>query len=108
MTVSSKLNIIVVGGGYGASTARLLSAQLDAEKYNLILINPLPYRIHLIATARLAVTDEGDFEHSAMLPYDRLFHNGNGTFKQGKVCILCKQLESENIDVWIISQGDCY
>lgn len=65
--------------------ARNLSQTLDASKYNLILINERQSRIHLIATLRMVVTSEGNIENRAILPYDRIFHNNNGTFKHGTV-----------------------
>ncbi|KAK0481558.1 hypothetical protein IW261DRAFT_1471290 [Armillaria novae-zelandiae] len=80
-----KLNVVVVGGGYGASAARRLSAKLDASKYNLILINSRPYRFHLPAFIRLVVSDIDNLEKTAMAGYDKLFHNNNGTFIQASV-----------------------
>lgn len=84
-------NIVIVGGGGGGSqVARALSAKLDSSKYNLILINPRPYYILLPATARLAVSEIDHLEDRAFVPYDRVFHNGNGTFLQGKVTSIKK------------------
>ncbi|KAK0466346.1 uncharacterized protein EV420DRAFT_1511174 [Desarmillaria tabescens] len=80
-----KLNVVVVGGGYGATAARQLSAKLDASKYNLILINSRPYRFHLPAFIRLVVSDVDNLEKTAMAGYEKLFHNNNGTFIQASV-----------------------
>ena len=82
---NGKKNVVVVGGGYGANVARSISATLDVSKFNLILINPLPYRIHLVATARLVVSDQDKLEDAAFMSYDKLFHNGKGTFIQALV-----------------------
>ncbi len=82
---NGKPNIVVVGGGYGAVAARHISAKLDAASHNLILVNPRPYRIHLIATARMVVSDRDDLEKVAFAPYDKLFYNGKGTFVQAVV-----------------------
>lgn len=84
------LNVVVVGGGYGAIAARTLATKLDAQKYNLILLSARPYAIHMPATARLSVSTEGDLEHNALLPYDRLFPKGKGTFKHGKAVAIEK------------------
>ncbi|KAG6909524.1 hypothetical protein DXG01_017081 [Tephrocybe rancida] len=82
----SKQNIVIVGGGSaGVSAAKALSKTLDHSKYQLILINPLPYRIWLIATLRLAVTQDEALKKDVFLPYDKIFLNGNGKFVEGKV-----------------------
>ena len=79
-------NIVVVGGGFaGVTVARTLSTKLDASQYNLILITPRPYNIHMLAGARINVDSAGKFEEQAFLPYDKLFVNGNGTKKNGLV-----------------------
>jgi apoptosis-inducing factor 2 len=82
----SKQNIVIVGGGAaGVNTAKILSRSLDSSKYNLILINPLPYRIWLIGTLRLSVSPEEELQKNVMLPYDKIFANGNGKLVQGVV-----------------------
>jgi NADH dehydrogenase FAD-containing subunit len=82
----SKQNIVIVGGGSaGVNAARTLSRSLDKSKYNLILINPLPYRIWLVATLRICVSPHDELQKDVMLPYDKLFANGNGKFVEGVV-----------------------
>ncbi|KAG6844176.1 hypothetical protein H0H87_009146 [Tephrocybe sp. NHM501043] len=111
-----KQNIIIVGGGSaGVNAAKALSKTLDPSKYQLILINPLPYRIWLIATLRLAVTQDEALKSDIFLPYDKIFVNGNGKFVQGKVASFeaskeggSVTLESgEKIDyhILVLSQG---
>lgn len=81
-----KKNIVIVGGGgAGVNAARALSRTLDSSKYELILINPLPYRIWLIATLRITVSPQDDLQKSIMADYDKVFINGNGKFVQGTV-----------------------
>ncbi|KAF4605649.1 hypothetical protein EYR40_004437 [Pleurotus pulmonarius] len=81
-----RANIVVVGGGgAGSIAAHALSSALDAAKYSLILINPLPYRICLPATARVAVSNVDNLQQEAFILFDKLFYNNNGTFLQGKV-----------------------
>ncbi|KAF9461151.1 FAD/NAD(P)-binding domain-containing protein [Collybia nuda] len=81
-----KKNIVIVGGGgAGANAARALSRTLDSSKYQLILINPLPYRIWLIATLRLSVSTQDDLQKSIMIGYDKVFVDGKGKFVQGTV-----------------------
>ncbi|KAL1950022.1 hypothetical protein VTO73DRAFT_5144 [Trametes versicolor] len=82
----SKKNVVIVGGGsVGTAVARELSAKLDASKYSITLINDRPYFVFLVAGARLTVTAADKLEDTALIPYDKLFHNGNGTVKIGKV-----------------------
>ncbi|KIY68526.1 FAD/NAD(P)-binding domain-containing protein [Cylindrobasidium torrendii FP15055 ss-10] len=83
----AKLNVVVVGGGVGgAPVARALSSTLDASRFNLILVNPLPYALYIIAGARLVVSDiDSKLDETTKVPYDRLFIGGKGTFKQGSV-----------------------
>ncbi|KAF9026132.1 hypothetical protein BDZ89DRAFT_1134995 [Hymenopellis radicata] len=78
----AKRNIVVVGGNFGAHVARSLSRSLDRTLYNLILINARPYRLHLIAAARMVVSDLDnlDTEDTGFARYDKLFYNNNGTF----------------------------
>ena len=87
----SKLNVVVVGGGYGAIVARNISASLDTSSFNLILVNPRPYRIHLVATARMLVSDRDKLEDKALIPLDNIFHNGKGTLVQASVTSVEKE-----------------
>jgi NADH dehydrogenase FAD-containing subunit len=81
-----KQNIVIVGGGSaGVGAARVLSRALDPSKYSLILINPLPYRVWLVATLRVVVSPNEQLEKDAMIPYDKIFANGNGKFVEGVV-----------------------
>ena len=82
--MTSRVNIVIVGGGTGAQLARELSRKLDATKVSLTLIDARPYRVHLIAMARIIVTDEGHVENDAFGSYDNLFFDGNGQFVQGR------------------------
>lgn len=88
---AGRKNIVVVGGGAGGATAaRSISAKLDASKFKLIVINPRPYSILYPATARLVVSDAEPLEDKVFVPFDKLFHNGKGTFLQGKVTAIEK------------------
>ncbi|TDL28126.1 FAD/NAD(P)-binding domain-containing protein [Rickenella mellea] len=87
----SKANIVILGaGGAGANLARTLSEKLDASKYNLVLINDRDKYVHLPATLRMVVTDEGKLEDLALIPYTSLFLNGNGKLKIGKAASIEK------------------
>ena len=83
--------VVIVGGGVtGSLLARQLSSKLNQKDHDLVLIEARPYAIWLIAGARL-VTEEGchpGLEERAFVPYDRLFHKGNGSVKRGKVVSL--------------------
>ena len=92
--MSKRQNVVVVGGGgAGAYTAKNLSASLDPAKYNLILITPRPYFLHLVASIRMVVTAEGKLEDRSVIPLDRIFTNGNGTMQIGTVVSISDQGE---------------
>lgn len=92
--MSKRKNVVVVGGG-GAGTlvARNLSATLDPSKHKLILINARPYFAHLVAAIRMVVTAEGKLEDEALIPFDKVFTNGNGELVVGKVASITDQGE---------------
>ena len=95
-----KQKVVIVGGGVtGSLLARELSSKLDQAEYEILLIEARPYAIWLIAGARL-VTEEGHhpgLEEKAFVPYDKLFHNGNGSVKRGRaVFIHCHRHTSED------------
>ncbi|KAG6909523.1 hypothetical protein DXG01_017080 [Tephrocybe rancida] len=111
-----KQNIVIVGGGgAGVNAAKVLSKTLDHSKYQLILINPLPYRIWLIATLRLAVTQDEALKKDVFLPYDKIFLNGNGKFVEGKVVsfeaskeggsVILESGEKIDYHILVLSQG---
>ena len=80
--------VIIVGGGVtGSVLARELSSKLNQKEYELVLIEAKSYAIWLIAGARLVTGEGGDpgLEERAFVPYDKLFHNGNGSVKRGRV-----------------------
>ena len=77
--------VVVGGGGAGADLARTLSEQLDSTKHEITLISAHPYMVYYVASLRMLVTDKGSLEKQILMPYDKLFVNGNGTFKQGLV-----------------------
>ncbi|KIP01404.1 hypothetical protein PHLGIDRAFT_80620 [Phlebiopsis gigantea 11061_1 CR5-6] len=80
---ASKKNVVVVGGGYAnVHVVNYLEKTLDRARFNLVLVNPRPYYVHLIASLRVAVTAEGHLEDEALIPYDKL---PAVTLVQGKV-----------------------
>lgn len=82
-------NTVIMGGGSaGLQIAHDLSAKLDASKYNLILINPCPYHIYMLAGACLTTSDEGHLEDTTFIPHNNTFVNGNGILKVGKVTVI--------------------
>jgi len=79
-------NIVVVGGGFaGFNLAKALSSKLDASRYNLILVTSHPYMVQLVAAARMTASAADKLEDTALIPYDKLFINNNGTHKVGTV-----------------------
>lgn len=81
----SKKNIVIVGGGTaGVHAAKSLSRSLDADQYQLVLINPLPYRVWLIASLRLAVSPQEELKEITS-KYDKILSDGEAKFVQGTV-----------------------
>ncbi|KAI0365681.1 FAD/NAD-P-binding domain-containing protein [Pilatotrama ljubarskyi] len=102
----SKKNVVIVGGGWaGTLVARELSAKLDPSKYNIILVNDRPYFVHLIAGARMTVTPEDQLEDKALVPFDKLFHNGNGAFRLGKVASIAEAAAGKGGEVVLEGGG---
>ncbi|KAK7031270.1 hypothetical protein VNI00_013521 [Paramarasmius palmivorus] len=101
-----RTNIVIVGGGSaGVNVARPLSKSLDPAKFNVILINPRPYIIFLIPMLRVAVSDRDNLKEQALVPYDRLFHNGNGQFIQGTVVHINQKREEKSGEV-VLDNGE--
>lgn len=83
--LTGKKTVLIIGGGFaGTKIARALSASLSPSRYDIVLVDPRPYHVLLPAAVRMVVSD-ATLEASALVPFDRLFHNGNGRFVQGKV-----------------------
>ncbi|KAJ3901052.1 hypothetical protein F5879DRAFT_885980 [Lentinula edodes] len=83
---SKKSTVVIVGGGTGGViVARYLSKTLDPRRHKLLLINKHPFRIILPASLRMLVSDKGKLEERILVPYDKVFINGNGTFIEGLV-----------------------
>lgn len=99
-------SVVVVGGGSaGVNIARPLSSQLDATKYKLTLINPRPFRVALPATLRMIVSDVDDLATTALVPYDKLFHDNKGTLLQDFVDGI-NQEEGETSGVLTLGSGE--
>ncbi|TCD68495.1 hypothetical protein EIP91_010670 [Steccherinum ochraceum] len=82
-----KTLVIVGAGGFGGVLAHELSVKFHADKlnYNLVVINPRPYYLHNVASPRSVVSAMDNLEERALIPFDNLFVDGNGTFIQNKV-----------------------
>ncbi|KZT69588.1 FAD/NAD(P)-binding domain-containing protein [Daedalea quercina L-15889] len=103
----ARKTVVVLGGGWtGSLAARQLSAQLDPRRYELVLVNDRPYAINLIAGARMTVTsvDNLDSKDKGLLPYDKLFQNGNGSVKIGHAVAVEEDKESGK-GGWVILEG---
>lgn len=84
--MAPKKNIVVVGGGSGGTlVARELSQKIDASRFNIILVNDRTFYSHLPALARIMVSDVDQLSEKALFKFDKLFVNGNGTTKVGRV-----------------------
>ncbi|KAI8986166.1 FAD/NAD-P-binding domain-containing protein [Trametes punicea] len=99
-------NVVIIGAGWaGTLIARELSAKLDRSKYNIILVNERPYFVHLLAGARMTVSPIDKLEDKALVPFDKLFHNGNGTAKIGKVVSIAEAAPGQGGEV-VLENGE--
>ncbi|KAK7687688.1 hypothetical protein QCA50_008904 [Cerrena zonata] len=99
-------NVVIIGGGFsGNLVAKTLSTKLDHSRYNLILVSARAGYIHLIAGARLVVTSDGDLENQAIIPYDRLFPHGKGTYVVGTVTEVQESAPGKGGDV-VLNNGE--
>ncbi|OJA19575.1 NADH dehydrogenase FAD-containing subunit [Rhizopogon vesiculosus] len=86
MTGKAEQNIVIVGGGFaGFQVAKELSKKVDAQRYNIILINSRSYAIALPAVVRLVVDAQSKLEETSFVKLDRLYSNGNGQTTVGVV-----------------------
>lgn len=103
---SGKKNVVVIGGGFaGGTAARELSKKLSPSQYNIILIDARPFYTHLPALARIAVSAEDQLEDKALFGFEKLFHNGNGTYKQGKVVSIAEAAPGKGGEV-VLESGE--
>ncbi|KAF7300577.1 Apoptosis-inducing factor [Mycena chlorophos] len=106
--IDNKKSIVIVGAGTaGVNLARPLSAKLDATKYSLTVIDPRPFRVLLPATLRMVVSAQDDLATTdgALVPHDKLFHNGDGTFIQDSVQKVT-QAPGENVGTLTLGSGE--
>ena len=102
----AKKNVVIVGGGAaGGGVARELSKKLSASEYEIILIDARPFYTHLPAMARIAVTAEESLEDKALFGFEKLFYNGNGTVKHGKVVSIAEAAPGKGGEV-VLEDGE--
>ena len=65
--------------------AKDLSGKLDAARYQLIVINPRTFEVFYPPLVRAIVTAEGAIENGLLNPISKVFANGNGSVKTGRV-----------------------
>ncbi|KAF8575725.1 FAD/NAD-P-binding domain-containing protein [Ramaria rubella] len=104
--MSKKQVVIVGGGGAGALLARTLSQKLDGTKYNLTLVSAHASYVFYVATLRMLMTEENSLEKRVFIPYDKLFVNGNGTFKHGVVTEIKAEKGSESGGKVVLEGGE--
>ncbi|KAG7092534.1 hypothetical protein E1B28_008884 [Marasmius oreades] len=115
MSAQRRSRIVIIGGGVaGTNIARPLSKSLDPSRYEIILINARPYSILLPPSLRMITSAHNDLKENILVPFDKLFINGNGKFVCGEVIAIdAKQREvqlksSERIryDVLVLATGN--
>jgi apoptosis-inducing factor 2 len=103
--MSKKSVVVVGGGGAGAAIARALSAKLEPSTATLTLVTARPFSVFLPASIRMTTTSEGSLEETALLPYDKLFINKNGTVKVARVVSIENHKEDSG-GTLILSDGE--
>ena len=103
---STKKTIVIVGGGAaGGSVVLGLSKKLNPSQYEIILIDARPFYTHLPAMARISVTAEESLEDKALFGFEKLFHNGNGKVKHGKVVSIAEAAPGKGGEV-VLEDGE--
>jgi len=70
MSTKSSSNIVIVGAGSaGFLLFRDLSAKLSDTDYNLIVVEPRNFVVHLPSTIRMVVTPEGGYENKSIMDH---------------------------------------
>ncbi|KAK1228423.1 hypothetical protein PQX77_008561 [Marasmius sp. AFHP31] len=114
MSPSKKTSIVIIGGGSaGTFIARSLSETLDSSKHEIKLVSSRPYSILRPASLRMVVSNSDKLEEKILVPYDKLFHKGNGTFVQGEVARIdetAREVELTNgelisFDILVLATG---
>ncbi|KAM5540768.1 hypothetical protein V8D89_005412 [Ganoderma adspersum] len=101
-----KKNVVIVGGGAaGGSVGRELSKKLSPSQYEIIVIDARPFYTHLPAMARIAVTAEENLEDKALMGFEKLFYNDNGTVKHGKVVSIAEAAPGKGGEV-VLEDGE--
>ena len=104
MSATRKSVVVVGGGAAGATITRILSSKINASTTSLTLVTARPFAIHLPACIRMTTTAEGKLEDDALIPYDSLLVNGNGTIKIGRVTSIEQGKESSG--TLVLSSGE--
>ncbi|KAF9265449.1 FAD/NAD(P)-binding domain-containing protein [Marasmius fiardii PR-910] len=115
MSIPQKTKIVIIGGGVaGTNIARSLSKSLDPSRHEIILINTRPYSILLPPSLRMVASGNNDLKENILVPFDKLFINGNGKFVQGEVvnidanhrAVELKSAEKIGYDVLVLATGN--
>src|SRR5947207_2064992 len=87
--LTTKPNIVIIGGGYAGITAAQKLASKLSVAYQILLIERKSHFYHCIAGLR-TVVEEG-FEKKIIIPYDHIFDkHGEGKIIHGTVIKLNK------------------
>jgi NADH dehydrogenase FAD-containing subunit len=86
MSSKSSSNVVLVGaGGAGFPLFRELAAKLANTDYNLIVIEPRKFFVHLPSTIRMVVTPEGGYENKSIMNHPSNLSSGNARFVYAEV-----------------------
>jgi len=86
MSNKSSSNIVLVGaGGAGFPLFRDLEAKLSNIGYNLIVVEPRKFVVHLPSTIRMVVTPEGGYEKKSIMDHTPTLTSDNVRFVYAEV-----------------------
>lgn len=91
----------------GAQIARALSKQLSADAHSIVLIESREYYLHYPGALRMLVSAKGNLEDKVLIPYDKLFLNGNGKHIRSSVTSISRN-ESGTGGKVVTESGDEY
>lgn len=77
MSNKSSSNIVIIGAGSaGFHLFRGLSAKLANTDYNLIVVEPRKFVVHLPSTIRMVVSSEGGYENKSIMDHPSNLNSG--------------------------------
>jgi len=116
----STSNIVILGAGTGGFLLfRELASKLANTSYNLIVVEPREFYIHLPGTLRMVVSPVDGYENKSIMDHPSDLSSGNVRFVYAKAtsivdngsnggCVTLDNEESIDYSVLILATGSCW